>query len=57
VERAEEAVHGRLCEPKPLRKLADAEAALAAREGAQDAGGTVDGLNHRYSIAERCSTL
>jgi hypothetical protein len=45
------------CEAEPLRELADAEPSRAGGEGPEDPGGTIDGLNHRNSIVEWCSTL
>jgi hypothetical protein len=57
VQRAEKPVDGRLREPEPLGELAHTEAAGAGRQGPQDPRRTIDGLNHRVSIAESRSTL
>ncbi len=57
VEGAKEPVHRALREAESVGELADAEPSGAAREGTEDASGSIDGLNHRDSIVEWCSTL
>jgi hypothetical protein len=50
-------MHRPFREAEPGRELADAEPARACRERPENAGRTIDRLNHRNAIVEWRSTL